>query len=170
MKEQQKQLLQEYERLGRPLDSQTLEEIVSAVDRKLSANQTFVVKSDSGQKGPLGETQFLSNLKTSAWLPKSGEWAEEVYFDENNAPFVCDRKANQSHYCIDLMKRLVDQQQSQSQSQQANVPLPGQNANPSLPATVPTPTTTTGSVPLPGMKAANTSHLPGNGPSVTHAI
>ncbi|CAJ1405664.1 unnamed protein product [Effrenium voratum] len=152
IKKQQKLLLDEYERLGKPLDKMTLEELVVQVDRELSRHQCFVVhKPDT--KGPNGEERILSNTKVSIWLPK-GKWHEEIHFTDEGTPFIYDEGTKASHFCIDLMKKYLDTPSgsqtgpanSTSNTRKVPLPLPGSDAK------KPESSAPASSVPLPGMK------------------
>ncbi|CAJ1437234.1 unnamed protein product [Effrenium voratum] len=152
IKKQQKLLLDEYERLGKPLDKMTLKELVVQVDRELSRHQCFVVhKPDT--KGPNGEERILSNTKVSIWLPK-GKWHEEIHFTDEGTPFIYDEGTKASHFCIDLMKKYLDTPSgsqtgpanSTSNTRKVPLPLPGSDAK------KPESSAPASSVPLPGMK------------------
>ena len=130
MKTQQALLIQEYERLGKPLEPSgaTVESIVRGVDLKLSANQNWVIQSD---KGPSGETQFLSNLKISVWIPASLKLESRIVFDDDKIPMVVEQTAQKTrHYCVDILHHYFHSTAQPSVAPPPSAPLPGQGTKP----------------------------------------
>ena len=139
---QQKLLIDEYERIGKPLERFKVPELVRQVDLQLSKNQQWVIRDSN--KGPDGQTQFLSNHKISAWIPACMPVLPNIMYDTNGIPMVQEKnKAKTSHYCIDLL--MANHSVAPSMPSQV-VPLPGSaKAAPALPPVA------YGSPPLPGM-------------------
>ena len=125
MAEQFKCLKDEYDRLNRPLDRKTLEEIVADVDLNLSVKATWVVKDHKDAEG--NHRQILSNMRSSVWVPAEMQLGSVQKRAEDFVPFVVDSKTRNSHFCIQLFQRLMAEQTRANAEKAAfqNVRLPG---------------------------------------------
>ena len=150
VKTQQSLLIQEYERLGKPLEKHSVEQLIRKVDLDLSKRQTWVVQD---HEGPANQKQFLSNLKLSVWIPPNMTLLNDIVHDDQAVPMV-QTKDGKKHYCMDIFQMFFkgSSQGSAAIPLPAALPLPGPQVMPKQapPAAAPA---SYGSKPLAGMTA-----------------
>ena len=126
--------------------------LVDQVDITLSRNQTFLILTEPGRRGPNGEEKFLYNRtqEKSWWIPNTMQIDPTIHRRADGAPYVFDRKPKQSVYCIALQKTLMGLEQGFPVT--GAVPLPAETSSGSQGTKA---ATTHGSVPLPGMQRSS---------------
>ena len=153
VKTQQALLIQEYERLGKPLESNSVEELIRGVDLSLSKQQTWLVQD---HEGPAKQKQFLSNLKLSVWIPPSMTLLPDICYDDKAVPMVKTTDGKQ-HYCVDIFQQCYKSTPQAS----SRVPLPAAPPLPGIPGqqVMPKPAPPSyGSQPLAGMAPSSVLH------------
>ena len=148
-----KALYDEYLRLGQPLHTKKLKQIVDEVDVELSKHQTFQLMEAEGAKGPNNEVQYLCNTtqKISWWVPTNRRFDSKIHKRTDGVPYLYETSAGSSVYCIDLQKSLLGAAEAAALANQP--PLPGETRKDHTPLPG---ATTHGAVPLPGATLATT--------------